>query len=177
MKFEILADCSTTSVRSPPPSPLSGSCASELTRSCPLTSDSKARVSRMTLAHGPTILPTFMPVATQASMKSLTPTQTAGCGITLQLNNAYHLLLRPGMEVLDKAGGAHKFQGWKGNMLTVSLALRGRRSRQTGQGERRRRRKVRAHTNPPCGRSFLSGQRRVRSPPQIISRLAYMYQG
>ena len=74
----------------------------------------------MTLAHGPTILPTFMPVATQASMKSLTPTQTAGLGVTLQLNNAYHLLLRPGMEVLDRAGGAHKFQGWKGNMLTVS---------------------------------------------------------
>lgn len=80
----------------------------------------------MTLHHGPTILPTFMPVATQGTMKSLTPTQTASLGITLQLNNAYHLLLRPGMEVLDKAGGAHKFQGWKGNMLTVSATARGR---------------------------------------------------
>lgn len=73
----------------------------------------------MTLPHGPTILPTFMPVATQGTIKGLTPQQTASLGVTLQLNNTYHLSLQPGVEVLDKAGGAHKFQGWKGNLLTV----------------------------------------------------------
>jgi tRNA-guanine family transglycosylase len=61
-----------------------------------------------------------MPVATQAAIKGLTPQQVESLGITLILNNTYHLNLRPGTKVLDEAGGAHKFQGWKRNMLTVS---------------------------------------------------------
>ncbi|KAF8313457.1 Queuine tRNA-ribosyltransferase [Clavulina sp. PMI_390] len=92
MQFEILAKCSTT----------------------------RARVSRMTLAHGPTMLPTFMPVATQAALKGLTPQQVESLGITLMLNNTYHLNLRPGTKVLDAAGGAHAFQNWRKNLLTDS---------------------------------------------------------
>lgn len=69
------------------------------------------------------MLPTFMPVATQAAIKGLTPQQVESLGITLILNNAYHLNLRPGTEVLDEAGGAHAFQGWHRNMLTVSASL------------------------------------------------------
>ncbi|KAF5325987.1 hypothetical protein D9611_000245 [Ephemerocybe angulata] len=92
MQFEVIAKCHTT----------------------------KARVSRMTLAHGVTMLPTFMPVATQAAIKGLTPQQVDSLGITLILNNTYHLNLRPGLEVLNEAGGAHKFQGWNGNLLTDS---------------------------------------------------------
>ncbi|EGO25290.1 hypothetical protein SERLADRAFT_368693 [Serpula lacrymans var. lacrymans S7.9] len=92
MQFEVLAKCHTT----------------------------KARVSKMTLAHGVTMLPTFMPVATQAAIKGLTPQQVESLGITLILNNTYHLNLRPGIKVLDEAGGAHKFQGWNRNLLTDS---------------------------------------------------------
>lgn len=66
------------------------------------------------------MLPTFMPVATQAAIKGLTPQQMESLGITLILNNTYHLNLRPGIRVLDAAGGAHKFQGWKRNLLTDS---------------------------------------------------------
>lgn len=66
------------------------------------------------------MLPTFMPVATQAAIKGLTPQQMESLGITLILNNTYHLNLRPGMEVLREAGGAHKFQGWDHNLLTDS---------------------------------------------------------
>ncbi|PPQ98633.1 hypothetical protein CVT24_003966 [Panaeolus cyanescens] len=84
---------------------------------CPTT---RARVSRMTLAHGTTMLPTFMPVATQAAIKGLTPQQMESLGVTLMLNNTYHLNLRPGLKVLNAAGGAHKFQGWKKNLLTDS---------------------------------------------------------
>ncbi|KIK67384.1 hypothetical protein GYMLUDRAFT_69568 [Collybiopsis luxurians FD-317 M1] len=84
---------------------------------CPTT---KARVSRMHLAHGETVLPTFMPVATQAAIKGLTPEQVESLGVTLILNNTYHLNLRPGVQVLKSAGGAHKFEGWKRNMLTDS---------------------------------------------------------
>ncbi|KAJ3748771.1 tRNA-guanine(15) transglycosylase-like protein [Lentinula detonsa] len=80
----------------------------------------RARVSRMVLAHGETVLPTFMPVATQAAIKGLTPEQVESLGITLILNNTYHLNLRPGVDVLKAAGGAHLFEGWRHNMLTDS---------------------------------------------------------
>ncbi|KAG2756110.1 Queuine tRNA-ribosyltransferase [Suillus brevipes Sb2] len=92
MQFEVIARCHTT----------------------------RARVCRMKLAHGVTMLPTFMPVATQAAIKGLTPQQVESLGITLILNNTYHLNLRPGIKVLDEAGGAHKFQGWNRNILTDS---------------------------------------------------------
>ncbi|KAH7874780.1 tRNA-guanine(15) transglycosylase-like protein [Lentinula edodes] len=84
---------------------------------CPTT---RARVSRMVLAHGETVLPTFMPVATQAAIKGLTPEQVESLGISLILNNTYHLNLRPGVDVLKVAGGAHLFEGWRHNMLTDS---------------------------------------------------------
>ena len=70
---------------------------------------------------GVTMLPTFMPVATQAAIKGLTSQQVESLGINLILNNTYHLNLRPGMKVLTEAGGAHKFQGWRHNLLTVIL--------------------------------------------------------
>jgi queuine tRNA-ribosyltransferase catalytic subunit len=60
-----------------------------------------------------------MPVATQAAIKGLTPQQVEGLGITLILNNTYHLNLRPGIKVLREAGGAHRLQGWTHNILTV----------------------------------------------------------
>jgi len=74
----------------------------------------------MKLAHGVTMLPTFMPVATQGAIKGLTPQQVEALGVTLILNNTYHLNLRPGTTTLEMAGGAHKFQGWRRNMLTDS---------------------------------------------------------
>jgi hypothetical protein len=60
-----------------------------------------------------------MPVATQAAIKGVTPQQVEGLGITLILNNTYHLNLRPGIGVLREAGGAHRLQGWNHNLLTV----------------------------------------------------------
>ena len=71
-------------------------------------------------ADGVTMLPTFMPVATQAAIKGLTPQQVEALGISLILNNTYHLNLRPGIKALKEAGGAHKFQGWNHNLLTVA---------------------------------------------------------
>jgi queuine tRNA-ribosyltransferase len=70
-------------------------------------------------SDGVTMLPTFMPVATQAAIKGLTPQQLEALGVTLILNNTYHLNLRPGLQILNEAGGAHKFQGWNRNLLTV----------------------------------------------------------
>ncbi|KAI5309989.1 hypothetical protein KEM55_001984 [Ascosphaera atra] len=83
-------------------------------------SSTKARASTLHLPHGSVPLPIFMPVATQASLKGLTPQQLADTGCMLCLNNTYHLGLKPGQEVLDKVGGAHKFQQWDRNLLTDS---------------------------------------------------------
>ena len=74
----------------------------------------------MTLPHGPVLLPMFMPVATQASLKGLTPKQLAQSGCNLCLNNTYHLGLKPGQETLDSVGGAHVLQSWDKNILTDS---------------------------------------------------------
>ncbi|KAH9839515.1 Queuine tRNA-ribosyltransferase [Rhodofomes roseus] len=89
----------------------------EVLAKCPIT---RARVSRMKLPHGITMLPTFMPVATQAAIKGLTAHQVEALGITLILNNTYHLNLRPGTKILRDVGGAHRFQGWRHNLLTDS---------------------------------------------------------
>ncbi|KAG8166531.1 hypothetical protein KVR01_002220 [Diaporthe batatas] len=89
----------------------------ELVAQCSTT---RARASVLTLPHGPVNLPIFMPVATQASLKGITPEQLEQTGCRLCLNNTYHLGLKPGQEVLDAVGGAHKLQGWGHNILTDS---------------------------------------------------------
>ncbi|KAI9732576.1 MAG: hypothetical protein M1834_003912 [Cirrosporium novae-zelandiae] len=83
-------------------------------------STTKARAAVLTLPHGPVELPMFMPVATQASLKGITPDQLEGTGCRLCLNNTYHLGLKPGQAVLDSVGGAHRLQGWNHNILTDS---------------------------------------------------------
>jgi queuine tRNA-ribosyltransferase catalytic subunit len=64
-----------------------------------------------------------MPVATQASLKGLTPEQLEETGCRLCLNNTYHLGLKPGQSVLESLGGAHRLQGWNHNILTDSGGL------------------------------------------------------
>ncbi|KAF2997281.1 hypothetical protein E8E14_005910 [Neopestalotiopsis sp. 37M] len=83
-------------------------------------STTRARASLLTLPHGSVPLPIFMPVATQASLKGLTPEQLEETGCRLCLNNTYHLGLKPGQEALEAIGGAHKLQGWNHNILTDS---------------------------------------------------------
>ncbi|HEY3376158.1 MAG TPA: tRNA guanosine(34) transglycosylase Tgt, partial [Armatimonadota bacterium] len=64
--------------------------------------------------------PAFMPVGTQASVKSLTPTEVKETGAQIILNNSYHLYLRPGVELVERLGGLHAFQAWDKGILTDS---------------------------------------------------------
>ena len=64
--------------------------------------------------------PAFMPVGTQASVKSLTPEQVRQTGAQIILNNAYHLYLRPGVDLIERLGGLHRFEAWDGGILTDS---------------------------------------------------------
>ncbi len=80
----------------------------------------RARVGRLTLPHGVVNTPTFMPVGTQGTVKGLTVQDLKACGVEMILGNVYHLSLRPGRELLEKAGGLHRFMGWDGPILTDS---------------------------------------------------------
>ena len=80
----------------------------------------RARRGVLAMRAGNIDTPTFMPVGTQASVKSLTPEQVRQTGAQIILNNAYHLYLRPGVELIERLGGLHRFQAWDGGILTDS---------------------------------------------------------
>lgn len=80
----------------------------------------KARLGRLTTAHGVVQTPVFMPVGTQASVKALDPRELHEMGTQIILGNTYHLNLRPGLDVIKAAGGLHKFMNWDLPILTDS---------------------------------------------------------
>ncbi len=85
-----------------------------------LKTDGAARLGRVCTGHGEIDTPAFMPVATQGTVKGLTPADLHGAGAQILLANTYHLFLRPGHEVVRELGGLHRFMGWDGPILTDS---------------------------------------------------------
>lgn len=83
-------------------------------------SNTQARVGELATRHGIVSTPTFLPVASQGTVKTLTPEEIKDIGISIILGNAYHLYLRTGIDVIEKLGGLHQFMGWDGPMLTDS---------------------------------------------------------
>ena len=81
---------------------------------------SRARRGRLATPRGAVETPVFMPVGTQATVKAMTPAELEENGVTMILANAYHLHLRPGKEVVEGAGGLHRFMGWPRPILTDS---------------------------------------------------------
>jgi queuine tRNA-ribosyltransferase len=82
--------------------------------------DGHARRAVLATSHGDVETPTFMPVGTQGSVKTLTPEEVASSGARIVLGNAYHLMLRPGVETIARLGGLHSFTRWPHVMLTDS---------------------------------------------------------
>lgn len=82
--------------------------------------DGAARAGRLQLPHGAVHTPAFMPVGTQATVKTLAPEEVEGAGAEIVLANTYHLFLRPGHEVVRELGGLHSFMNWQGPILTDS---------------------------------------------------------
>lgn len=81
----------------------------------------KARVTRVTTAHGEFITPVFMPVGTRAGVNNMAPQELKSAGSQIILGgNTYHMLCAPGMKVIERAGGMHSFMGWHAPMLTDS---------------------------------------------------------
>ena len=79
-----------------------------------------ARLGRLVTAHGEVETPAFMAVGTQATVKAMTPRDLEEAGCRIILGNTYHLYLRPGVEVIRRLGGLHRFMGWNGPILTDS---------------------------------------------------------
>jgi len=79
-----------------------------------------ARAGELNSPHGTVRTPVFMPVGSQATVKTLTPQEIKDTGFDMVLANTYHLYLRPGIDVIEKMGGLHRFMAWDGAMLTDS---------------------------------------------------------
>lgn len=84
------------------------------------SSSCAARAGRVSTPHGSFDTPAFMPVGTRGSVKGLLPDQVARTGAQVVLANTYHLLLRPGPDIVERLGGLHPFMGWPGPILTDS---------------------------------------------------------
>jgi queuine tRNA-ribosyltransferase len=85
-----------------------------------LSTDGEARRGEIVTRHGTIQTPVFMPVGTMGSVKSLTTEQLSRLGPEIILNNTYHLMLRPGVDLLEKLGGVHRFMGWDRAVLSDS---------------------------------------------------------
>ncbi|HKY64431.1 MAG TPA: tRNA guanosine(34) transglycosylase Tgt, partial [bacterium] len=80
----------------------------------------RARLGRYDTAHGSFETPVFMPVGTQATVKSMRPEELKELGASIILGNTYHLYLRPGHRTIEGLGGLHRFMNWPGPILTDS---------------------------------------------------------
>ena len=85
-----------------------------------LNTDQRARRGRMTFKRGIVETPAFMPVGTYATVKAMTPEELLTIGAQIVLGNTFHLMLRPGMDVIRAHGGLHRFMHWEKPILTDS---------------------------------------------------------
>ena len=82
--------------------------------------NTKARTGTLSTPHGDIQTPAFMPVGTRGTVKAMTPHEVEDLGADVILGNTYHLFLKPGTEIIQKAGGLHKFASWNKPILTDS---------------------------------------------------------
>lgn len=82
--------------------------------------DQGARLGKISFTRGEIDTPAFMPVGTQGSVKSMSPLELSDIGFQVILGNTYHLMLRPGIDVISRHGGLHEFMGWDKPILTDS---------------------------------------------------------
>src|SRR5688572_24351439 len=85
-----------------------------------LPTEGRARRGRLTLNHGVVETPAFMPVGTYGTVKGMLPRDLEAMGAQIILGNTFHLWLRPGLDVIGRFGGLHRFEGWTRPILTDS---------------------------------------------------------
>ena len=85
-----------------------------------IKTSANARAGELSTPHGRVPTPVFLPVGSQATVKTLTPQEIKDTGFKMVLANTYHLYLRPGIDVIENMGGLHRFMGWDSALLTDS---------------------------------------------------------
>jgi queuine tRNA-ribosyltransferase len=133
--------------------------------------DGHARTGVLTTPHGDVPLPTFMPVGTQGSVKTLTAEEVASTGARVVLGNTYHLWMRPGPDTISRLGGLHGFTRWPHAMLTDSggfqaFSLAGAGAARKGAGDAPS--LVTPSEDGFTFRSHLDGQKRFLSPEEAV---------
>ncbi len=129
--------------------------------------DGKARIGKITTAHGEIETPVFMPVGTRASVKTASPDEVKDLGAQILLGNTYHLYLRPGTDIIKKHGGLHKFMGWNGPILTDSGGFQVF-SLGFGSKNRKNERLVKIKDDGVEFRSHIDGSKHFFSPESVI---------
>jgi queuine tRNA-ribosyltransferase len=127
--------------------------------------DGDARRAMFDTPHGAVETPTFMPVGTQGSVKTLAPVEVAASGARIVLGNAYHLMLRPGAEIVAALGGLHEFMRWPHAILTDSGGFQAYSLSGAGGGARL----VVAAEEGFAFKSHLDGSRHCLSPELAVS--------
>ena len=88
-----------------------------------ITQDDKARLGKIITNRGIIETPAFMPVGTQGTVKAVYPDDILETGSQIILGNTYHLLLRPGIDVLNNFGGIHDFMNWKNIFMIFHFTI------------------------------------------------------
>jgi queuine tRNA-ribosyltransferase len=130
--------------------------------------DGHARTGVLTTPHGEVPLPTFMPVGTQGSVKSLAPDEVASTGARVVLGNTYHLWQRPGPEAIAALGGLHGFTRWPHAMLTDSGGFQAFSLSARKEGARKLPSLVSPSEDGFTFRSHLDGTKRHLSPEEAV---------
>lgn len=145
-----------------------------------LYKDGNARAGRLETPHGIIETPNFNPVGTQGSVKALEPRQLVEIGVRIVLANTYHLMLRPGADLIEKFGGLHKFMGWNRPIMTDSggfqvfslgIALEHGSSKVVGKGIRNEESRPRLNEITEEGVTFqshLDGSKHILTPEKSI---------
>ncbi|MBI2330500.1 tRNA guanosine(34) transglycosylase Tgt [Candidatus Daviesbacteria bacterium] len=143
-----------------------------------LHKDGKARVGELITPHGIIETPNFNPVGTQAAVKALSPKDLKEIGVQIVLANTYHLMLRPGADLIEKFGGLHKFMGWDKPIMTDSggfqvfslgIALEHGSSKVVGKGDSEPRPRLNKITEDGVTfQSHLDGSRYILTPEKSI---------
>lgn len=134
--------------------------------------NSKARTGEFSTPHGVIRTPAYMPVGTAATVKTFLPSEVKDLGADVILGNTYHLYLRPGDELVAKAGGLHKFMQWDGPILTDSggfqvFSLGLGKSRKGGLGDANKLTKILEEGVE--FRSFIDGSKHFFSPEKVMA--------
>jgi queuine tRNA-ribosyltransferase len=132
-----------------------------------------ARVGKITTLHGVIATPAFMPCATLGAVKTMLPREVAALGFSVILANAYHLYLRPGIDLIKKMGGLHSLIGWSGPILTDSGGFqifslgRGKRDRKIPD-DNNLRPEVKIFPSGVEFKSHLDGSKHFFTPEKVI---------